>query len=317
MPRSLPRRRPLPVAMLFAAVALVACSAGESVPRWDAKSVGESIAGLPFTPVVVNSNLGVERTRLALALLATDQTLVPDAEVTLRLYRLADNPEQDPSVATAAGTFVLSARSLDTGDGRPGSLQTMYTAMVDFDQAGSWGADLDVKTNGRRYDGLRVTMAVQPHTSEPAVGDDAPRSRQKTLADTPNIAELDSATPPNPGLHDVTVADAIAGGKPTLVAFVTPAFCQTRFCGPVLNNAVLPAWRTYGDRVQFIHIEPYDLAAARRGAILLAPATEEWRLRAEPFIAVVDRHGKIATKLEGIIALDEVTEALDAVLAAG
>ncbi len=301
------------------AMALVACAGsggGAGVGRWDAKTVGQSIQSQPFTPVVVNSNLGVGPTRIALALLSTDQTLVAGADITLRLYRLADDPEKSPTTATAAGSFHLTARSLDTGDGRPGSLQTMYTSMLNFDHAGMWGADIDVNAGGKSYKNLRLTMLVQAHTSEPAVGDPAPKSKQRTLADAPNIADIDSTTPPNSGLHDLTVADAIAKGKPTVIAFVTPAFCQTRFCGPVLQNVVIPAWKSYGDRVSFIHIEPYDVAAARRGSVIAVPATEEWRLKAEPFVAVLDRQGKVSAKLEGIIAPEELTQAIDAALAA-
>ena len=307
------------IAIASIGIAAVACAPGGGAAgtgRWDAKAVGQSIQSQPFTPVVVNSNLGVEPTRLAVALLSKDQTLVSDADVTLRLFHLAEDPEKSPTTATAAGTFHLTGRQLDTGDGRPGSLQTMYTAIVKFDQAGTWGGDIDVSSAGKTYRNMRVVMQVLAHTSEPAIGDAAPRSKQKTTADTPNIADIDTTTPPNPGLHDKTVDAAIALGKPSVVAFVTPAFCQTRFCGPVLQNVVIPAWKTYGDRVTFMHIEPYDIAAARRGAVITTPTTEEWKLRAEPFIAVIDRQGKISAKLEGIIGADELTQALDAVLAA-
>ena len=315
MPRTFPARLGLAVLTAVAALALAGCSGGAGAARrWDARAVGQSIAGLPFTPVLVNSNLGVGQTRLALALLRQDQTLVNEATISLRLYRLADDPEKDPTTATAAGTFPMTARSLDVGDGRTASLQTMFTTMVNLDRAGRWGAELDVDADGRRSSGLRVTMIVQAHTSEPAVGDAAPRTKQRTLADTPNIAELDSSTHPNPGLHQRTVADAIATGRPVVVAFATPAFCQTRFCGPVLDAVVLPAWKTYADRVEFVHIEPFDLAAARRGSLIGVPAADEWRLKAEPFLAVIDRRGNVAAKFEGIIAPVELTEAIDAVL---
>jgi hypothetical protein len=63
----------------------------------------------------------------------------------------------------------------------------------------------------------------------------------------------------------MTVAEAIQSKKPTVVTFATPAFCQTRFCGPVVDEVVLPLAKDYAGRANFIHIEPYNLAEARQG----------------------------------------------------
>ena len=57
----------------------------------------------------------------------------------------------------------------------------------------------------------------------------------------------------------MTVAEAIDTKKPTLIAFATPAFCQTRFCGPVIEEVVAPLAKDYRGRANFVHIEPYRL----------------------------------------------------------
>ena len=77
------------------------------------------------------------------------------------------------------------------------------------------------------------------------------------------IEEIDSSLPPIPELHDLTVVAALDAGKPILVTFATPAFCQTRFCGPVIDRIVRPLLERYGSEAAFIHIEPFDLAEAR------------------------------------------------------
>jgi hypothetical protein len=110
-----------------------------------------------------------------------------------------------------------------------------------------------------------------------------------------------------------------------LVAFVTPAFCQTRFCGPVMEEVVIPTSEAYGDRIEIIHIEPFDLQAARDGSFLTsvdggsiylpAPIVSEWGLLTEPFIFVIDPDGTVAAKFEGIMEAEEVAAALDLVLA--
>ena len=152
-----------------------------------------------------------------------------------------------------------------------------------------------------------------------------PRSEQVTLRDVDDIAEIDSTNPPNPQFHELTVAEVLDTGWPVLVAFVTPAFCQTRFCGPVMEEVVIPTSEAYGDRIEIIHIEPFDLQAARDGSFLTsvdggsiylpAPIVSEWGLLTEPFIFVIDPDGTVAAKFEGIMEAEEVAAALDLVLA--
>ncbi len=341
------------VSAIIAGMLLAACSGGETVvesPEWDARSVAESYAKLPFTPVIVNSNLGRGPTRLTLALLKRDQTLVLEGEVTARIFRLADDTEAHPAQAEFFGSFEMTARTIDTADaeghatrldrddrghalaevalraplaapGRAmlpthdGALSTVFTTMVDFDRAGIWGAQLHVRTGSKTYANLLTTLAVLEKTGEPSVGDEVPRSHQKVATDVTDLTVIDSSATPNPELHDITIADAIASGKPSVVAFVTPAFCQTRFCGPVLQHVVIPTHRDYGDRVHVLHLEPFDLEAARQGTLTPTPTVQEWNLRSEPFIAVVDGQGRLAAKFEGIIDYSEIQQALDAILA--
>ena len=114
----------------------------------------------------------------------------------------------------------------------------------------------------------------------------------------------------------MAVAGALAGGKPLVIAFATPAFCESRTCGPVMDSVMDPLYEKHKDEAVFIHIEPYKLKELREGAGLIpVKAAEEWRLQTEPWIFVVDRAGKGSAKFEGIIALDEVEAALAEALA--
>lgn len=346
-------RHVLLLALAATALPMLACTGGGSTqpPKWDSRSVGESIKRAPFTPVVVNSNIGRGPTRLAIALLKQDQTLVLEGKVTVQLFAIDADPEQHPEQGTLLGTYEMTARTVDTADqgvmrlgpldrdasvggatadvalrrvdappaaapAHEGALSTIFTAMVDFKQAGNVGAQIQVQTGGKTYNGLLVTFPVLEKTYEPSIGDAAPKTVQKIAKDVKDLSELDSSAKPHLELHDITVADAIASGKPSVVAFVTPAFCQTRFCGPVLNDVVVPVQQQYQGRVHVIHIEPYDLAAARKGTLTTVQAARDWNLRIEPFIAVLDGQGRVAAKFEGIIDLAEVKQAVDAVLAA-
>lgn len=316
----------------IAALTVSACGGGAG-EKWDARSVGQTVANVPFTPIIVNSNLGVGKNRLSIALFDDNQEFVTDAQVTATFYHLDKEPEGEPKNPKRVGeATTLPAHTLkgigvarfdgilvsrvpqavapNAVDAHLGHDTTVYASVVDFDRAGFWGVSLDVKTKEKAYSGLRLVFAVQERTLEPRVGDPALPTKQLTLSDVKGIEEVDTSSTPNPELHRMTVADAIASGKPTVIAFVTPAFCQTRFCGPTLDQVVTPAWNEFKGRVNILHIEPYDIAKARGGKLEAVPAVTDWKLLAEPMIFVVGRDGRITAKFEGIMDYPELQAAI-------
>ncbi len=116
-------------------------------------------------------------------------------------------------------------------------------------------------------------------------------------------------------MHEMTIAEAVESGRPTVVAFATPAFCQSRVCGPLMDSVVDPLFQRYGGRVNFVHVEPYDLEKARQGEIVVVPEVEEWGLQTEPWLFIIDRQGRIAAKFEAIVAVEEVEQVLNRVQA--
>jgi hypothetical protein len=82
-----------------------------------------------------------------------------------------------------------------------------------------------------------------------------------------------------------------------------------------MDTVMDPLYAKYGGQAIFIHVEPYVLSDLREGNIENAvPATQEWRLRTEPWVFVVDKDGRIAGKFEGIMAADEVESVLSLAL---
>jgi hypothetical protein len=308
----------------LATMLVAACGGGSDTPGWDARSVSESQQSAPFSIIVASSPPGIGLNRLTLGL-ADEGALLTGAQVTLRVYRLAERPEDEPDVADLRFEQLATPRSIANnndhihGDGavhvHEGPTSTVYVAIVEFDSSGWWGIEADVTLDGATHEGLRANFWVREATDEPAIGDPVPRSEQVTLRDVDDIAEIDSTNPANPEFHELTVAEALDTGRPVLVAFVTPAFCQTRFCGPVMEEVILPTYEAYGDRIEVIHIEPFDLQAARSGTYLPVPTVSEWGLLTEPFLFVVDSDGTVAAKFEGIMEAEEVAAALDLVLA--
>ena len=304
-------------ALTLLATAAAACG-GSSEPSDaefpDVITLGE---GEVF-PVITNSTLAVGENRLSLGLLDQEYVPVLNAEVHLRFFDLtADEPVL--SSEADARYVPVELFIIDEQSGKEKRLvgsNGVYVTQVRFDTAGDWGLQLDVTlADGRRLEPIPFRFNVLEETIEPAIGEPAPASRQLTLADVADITEIDSSFPSRPQMHETTVADALATGKPIVVAFATPAFCESRTCGPVMDTVMDPLHQKYQDQAVFIHIEPFSLKELREGSARIpVPATEEWSLRTEPWVFVIDRQGKVAAKFEGITNLDEVESVLARVL---
>ncbi len=307
------------VAIAATALALLIAACGGSGDSWSARAVADSVADSPVALVLPGSPPGAGPSRLAFALFDRDGALISDASAHLRLYAL------DGDSGTLMSEHDLVAVSLPNegtvhvhGDGsthiHDGPSTTLFVASADFDRPGEWGAELSVSVEGETVEGLRLRFIVMEHSSEPMIGDPAPRSTQLTLRDVDAIEQIDSSTPPLPALHELTVAEALDTGRPLVIAFATPAFCQTRFCGPVIDAVVRPLHRRYGEQVEFLHIEPFDIAEARAGRLVVLPVMAEWGLITEPWVFVIDRSGRVAAKFEGITSVEEVEAALTPLL---
>jgi hypothetical protein len=141
------------------------------------------------------------------------------------------------------------------------------------------------------------------------VGSPAPKSRNLVAGDVKDLRQIDTSSRPDPRLHQVRIADAIAMGKPQLIVFATPQFCTSRMCGPVVDivRTLLPV---YGKQVAFTHQEIWQDFAEKK----VFPTVVEWRLQSEPWIFVVDGQGIIRAKFEGLITERELETALQNVL---
>lgn len=268
-------------------------------------------------PAISNSSLTVGPNRVSMTFTDTEDERLLGGSAFLEFYDLND---QDP-VKTAAmpARFIPielgyvdeqsdGAREVTGQDG-------VYVANVEFARAGKWGVKIRFEPEDGDTENLTFQFTVIERSNEPMVGDDAPPSRQATIANVSSIEEIDSSSPVRPAMHDVTVADAITAGRPAVVAFATPAFCTSRLCAPVMDTVMDPLYAEYSGDAAFIHIEPYVLRDLRNGFVENpVPAANEWRIHSEPWIFVIDRRGKVAAKFEGVIALDEVEMALEAAL---
>jgi hypothetical protein len=145
----------------------------------------------------------------------------------------------------------------------------------------------------------------------PTVGTKAPVVASPTVANPlgvdPLCTRTDAQNDPAPcDLHALDLADITAKGRPVVVMFATPARCQSRFCGPVLDQ-LLSLQPQYQDRMDMVHVEIYKSAEGSE----LVPTLEGWGIMSEPWLYTIDGTGTIQGRLDGAFSTSEIKELLD------
>jgi hypothetical protein len=184
-----------------------------------------------------------------------------------------------------------------------------WVAYPTISTTGFWGVTAEVLLADGRSVTSQFTIEAKVESDGVAVGEPAPLSQNRTLATEPDISKLNSGNDPDPAFYQLTVAEAVASGKPTVVGFITPGLCETRWCAPVLNS-VATVRDQVGDAANFIHIEVYEDFQA----LTYVPEMAEWGLQTEPYIFVLDETGQVTASLAGPVSPRELTQALDEVL---
>jgi hypothetical protein len=157
---------------------------------------------------------------------------------------------------------------------------------------------------------VRFEVAAQP--ASPALGEAPPPTANKMApadATAQDLAAITSDPAPDPQLYAMTVDDARASGRPTVVVFATPAYCQTELCGPIVDE-IKQVKAEWGNRVNFIHIEVYDTF----DPLVVSPIMASWGLSTEPWVFVLDADGNVSARLEGNVTAAELVPVLESLV---
>ncbi len=182
----------------------------------------------------------------------------------------------------------------------------LYVSYFDFPEPGLW--EVAVSEPGGESLGAALIEVVET-SSVPNIGDPAPPSVTLTATTPEGIGDISTDLDPDPDLYDLSIADAVSNGRPTVVAFATPAFCQTALCGPTLET-VKAATAGRSD-IDVVHVEPFDLEFAPQGDLRPIEPMFDYGLVTEPWVFVVDADGLVAATFEGIIGQGELEAAID------
>lgn len=174
----------------------------------------------------------------------------------------------------------------------PGNPLGLYVARVNLERPGNT-AVVVVTRDGARAGLAAVPVRTIEQSGFPAPTELAPAIATPTVADPLGLVELCTRRPPCP-MHEVSLDTALAEGRPVMLEFATPAYCQTSVCGPAVDVLdQVRAARDWGE-VAWIHVEIY-----RDEGRTLAPPVEQWSLPSEPWLYAIAGDSVIAARADG------------------
>ena len=240
----------------------------------------------------------------------TQQTLTPGPNRILLAVATEDGGFVSRPDTPTSATFTHEAAGEITVDTEwvwaiP-NVRGFHVAYVDLPQPGRW--DVTLTPEGGQPT-TATPFGVQSSSPVPDIGDPAIAVATRTHPEFP-LAEISSDPDPDPRLHETSLDEALANGRPTVVVFATPAFCQTASCGPTLD-VVREVMDGYPN-VNWLHVEVYEnLDAAGGGTLDPVEAIAAWSLPSEPWVFVVDSEGVVTARFEGALGAEELRRELE------
>jgi hypothetical protein len=233
---------------------------------------------------------------------------VDDADVAL--YFAKDEkkgPVIGPLPAQVTSLEVKSAYRAAGED--PDEAKNVYVVpKVKFDRKGPWVAIAMLKGEGG-LEASRVPSPVVSDNSVPRAGEKAPLIHTPTAAEVGgDLAKIDTRVP-HDQMHQVDFADVL-GKEPIVLVFATPALCQSRVCGPVIDVAQQVA-DEYEGEADFIHMEVWNDNDLSKG---IRPQLRTYHLPTEPWTFLIDRHGVIRDRIEGAYGVEELEAAMRSIV---
>lgn len=277
---------------------------------------------------IASYDMAVGKQRFIVGLVSHDNELIAGGDVGMKFAYLGTREEETAGkvVAESQASFLPIPTEAEGPEpdfpDKPSIVATaqvngVYATEAEFTEPGFWGVVVEADVQGKGKWTGRSTFEVADKHQFPWIGEEAPRSENLTVSstDAPRAA-IDSRARegkdiPDPGLHEMTVAQSIASGKPTLLVVSTPTYCVSRFCGPI-TDMVQELSGSYGDRANFIHIEVWRDFEKQE----INRAAAEWMFRGdtavEPWVFLIGADGKITGRWDNVATKGEIEPPLKA-----
>jgi hypothetical protein len=243
--------------------------------------------------------------RFGFGVFTVSRQQVTDAKVAIYAAPSGGGKAIGPFPARIESLAVKPQFESQTTAADPDSAKIVYVTNLKFDRDGSW--DLVAMFHGSNgYSASLIpTIKVGGSKDIPAVGQRPPRIHTPTVADVGgDVGQIDTRSP-HDDMHQVDFADVL-GKQPIVLLYATPALCQSRVCGPVVD-VTEEVEHEAGDGVDFIHMEVYNNNNASDG---LRPQMVDFHLHTEPWLFVIDRRGIVRSRIQGAFSAAELENAV-------
>ncbi len=186
------------------------------------------------------------------------------------------------------------------------------TGEVTIPSAGFWEVEINAGAAGTTvtaFEAMEMPRAV-------AVGQAAPATRNPTVNTTGvTPGELDSSVAgetsldslPYPQLHQIEIASALSNQRRIVVVVATPAYCTSKFCGPLVDEVAKLSTK-YAKGADFVHLEVYADEQRR-----VSKFASEWIASTgdpndgnEPWLFLVERDGRVAARFDNVVPIEAV-----------
>lgn len=278
-------------------------------PSFDGKTWAEIADSAPKNPQIVVAPAG--RTyeqggnRFSFGVFKVDRTQIEDAQVAIYAAPDSGGPLEGPFPARSESLQTEAPFKSETVSSDPLAATVAYVSNVKFTKPGSWHVVAVVEDGDSFTPSLLPDIKVGPYSQIPDVGDQAPLIHTPTADDVGgDLTKIDTRQPPD-SMHDIDFADVV-GKKPTVLLFSTPALCTSRVCGPMVDIEEQVKSETDAD-IAFIHQEVYNDNDPNKG---VRPQLTDYGLKTEPWLFVVDKDGRVSTRIEGAFSVADLKDAV-------
>jgi hypothetical protein len=279
----------------------------EDFPDPAGKTIAELRKGLGPGPVLSPSVSLLEpgKNRVGFGLFDRNRKQIADAPAALYVAPLSGGPVRGPFPARYESLEVKPQFESEGVKADPDAATSVYASDVKFDKPGDYEVLGVVELDDNLLAAERVALRVVKDGPVPEVGEPAISVHTPTVADVGgDVAQIDTRVPPS-SMHEADLANVL-GTKPVVLLFATPALCQSRVCGPVVDIAEQVKASYEGD-AEFIHMEIYNDNELDKG---FREQVVKWKLPTEPWVFTIDSEGKIAARIEGAFSARELEDAI-------
>ena len=245
--------------------------------------------------------------RYGFALFDPAQKQIAGAPVALYTASRNGTNLRGPFMARSESLAVSPQYTSISSEQEAGESKSVYVAEIDFPKDGKYQVVALAKLDGRLVLSSPFEAQVGQPGGPPKVGESAPKVHTPTLDSVAgDAARISTRSPAAKGLLTTDLFD-VYGKQPVALLFATPALCQSRVCGPVVDVLEEARATDKSGKTAYITNEIYQENRVDRG---LRSQPTAYGLPTEPWLFVLDAQGNVVERIEGAFSLTELRRAI-------